>query len=263
MNSTIAAAGLTILSLSVLLIGESPAQAIALQTAGQHCAVEAYPIDSPPAEDPEPVCFETIGAVEAYIQSLSSVGRAAASSVIIGTIYENDQYGGVSLTYFAGEGCYGVTYGYPPRCPRVGTARSALQEVPAIAGSLSTPVTRIPVGGLSFALRTAQPWVGPSTTASAQWCFDPQVRPKPQSVVNGARPRALQTSGPPGTTAGFPSRMTQITRFGTIPVGSEVSGSLSVGNAPCSHISVQSRTASSTVALVDFPGSSMACISSY
>ncbi len=64
-------------------------------------------------ENTEPVCFDTINEVEAYLSSLPPKGRAAAASAIIGTVYEDAQYGGASLTYFANAGCNGVTYGYP------------------------------------------------------------------------------------------------------------------------------------------------------
>lgn len=113
MKSKVAAAVLAVLALAPVLLGTSPARAEEISPPGPHCAVEAYPIDSVPIDTPEPVCFDTVYEVEEYISSASPVGRAATSSVAIGTIYENDQYGGLSLTYFAGSGCYGVTYGYP------------------------------------------------------------------------------------------------------------------------------------------------------
>ncbi|MGF3930222.1 peptidase inhibitor family I36 protein, partial [Staphylococcus aureus] len=73
------------------------------------------PIESPEPQ-PTPRCFQTQGEVDSYLADLTSPrlgARSAAASVVIGTMYKDDNYGGGSYTFYGSGSCSGVTYGFP------------------------------------------------------------------------------------------------------------------------------------------------------
>lgn len=62
------------------------------------------------------MCFSTQAEVDSYLASVTSPrlgARSAAASVVIGTMYKDDNYGGGSYTFYGSGSCAGVTYGFP------------------------------------------------------------------------------------------------------------------------------------------------------
>jgi len=79
-----------------------------------HCAAEAAPINDP-ASQGNPVCFGTELEAEQYIQGLdpqNSSMRAAAASTILGTVYQDTNRNGSSLTLWGTNGCAGSVFGF-------------------------------------------------------------------------------------------------------------------------------------------------------
>ncbi|MEV8214634.1 hypothetical protein [Leifsonia sp. NPDC077715] len=62
------------------------------------------------------VCFDTQADVDDYLGAIlapNTSARTAASSVLIGTVFRDDNYGGGSYTFYGSGSCAGVTYGFP------------------------------------------------------------------------------------------------------------------------------------------------------
>lgn len=83
--------------------------------AGDYCAVEIEALGS--AQEPaEPVCFDTQGEVDAYLQALTAPERArsaaARASTVLGTVYKDAGYGGGSLSFYGTGSCSGATFGF-------------------------------------------------------------------------------------------------------------------------------------------------------
>lgn len=89
----------------------TPASAEEINEAN-YCVVALTAIDAP-AEPTEPTCFNTESERDAYVSGASRLDAAAAASVVIGTVYRDEGYGGGSLTFTGSNGCAGVTYGFP------------------------------------------------------------------------------------------------------------------------------------------------------
>lgn len=83
--------------------------------AGDYCAVEIEALGS--SQEPAvPVCFDTQGEVDAYLQTLTAPTRArsaaARASTVLGTVYKDAGYGGGSLSFYGTGSCSGATFGF-------------------------------------------------------------------------------------------------------------------------------------------------------
>ena len=84
---------------------------------GTFCAAEVQPLgtDEAPAD---PTCFVTQDDLNAYLQSIGAVSsggiqaRSAAATTVLGTLYQDVNYGGGSLTMWGTGTCSGVTFGW-------------------------------------------------------------------------------------------------------------------------------------------------------
>jgi hypothetical protein len=80
-----------------------------------HCVVEVQPAGSHERQA-SPRCFptkaEADGFLDASITKADELSLGALSSVAIGTVYANVNYGGSSLTMWGSSGCAGVTFGF-------------------------------------------------------------------------------------------------------------------------------------------------------
>lgn len=80
-----------------------------------HCVVEVHPVDSNERQA-APRCFPTKGEADRHLDAsmmeADAESRSALSSVAVGTIYADANYGGSSLTMWGSSGCAGVTYGF-------------------------------------------------------------------------------------------------------------------------------------------------------
>jgi len=80
-----------------------------------HCVVEVQPVDSTERQD-APRCFptkaEADGYLDASIATTDAASRSALSSVALGTVYADVNYGGSTLTFWGSSGCAGVTFGF-------------------------------------------------------------------------------------------------------------------------------------------------------
>lgn len=91
------------------------AQAAASVEGETHCVGEALPLGSTETAS-EPVCFSTPEEAAAHLDNLTQVssrGVAAASSIVLGTVYSDANYGGSTYTLFGSGTCSGVTFGFP------------------------------------------------------------------------------------------------------------------------------------------------------
>lgn len=106
----VTAASTILLASGVLLSPSIPS--IGALNAEVHCVAEALPINSRENAS-EPVCFSTTAAADDYLDVVTgTMSRAAAASVIIGTVYANANYGGSSYTMWGSNNCVGVTFGF-------------------------------------------------------------------------------------------------------------------------------------------------------
>jgi len=79
-----------------------------------HCAAEVTPLEEPTPPD-DPVCFGTEGEVAAYLESIQPQGwaaRGANASTIVGTVYQDTNRTGSSLTLWGANGCAGSVFGF-------------------------------------------------------------------------------------------------------------------------------------------------------
>ncbi|TFD44738.1 hypothetical protein E3T55_20085 [Cryobacterium frigoriphilum] len=80
-----------------------------------HCAAEATPLNEPTMQS-EPVCFGTEAEAEAYIESIQQpqnpAARSASASTILGTVYQDTNRSGSSLTLWGSNGCAGSVFGF-------------------------------------------------------------------------------------------------------------------------------------------------------
>lgn len=87
-----------------------------------HCVGEARPlewagagVEVVPQIAPEPVCFATVEEAATYLDRVTqsaSRDATAMSSVVIGTVYSDANYGGSTYTLYGTGTCSGVTYGF-------------------------------------------------------------------------------------------------------------------------------------------------------
>jgi len=82
-------------------------------SAGDYCAVRIVPVDS--GDSSSPVCFDTQREVDGYLETVLAPhpSARAAASVLIGTVYKDDNFSGGSYTFYGAGSCSGVTYGFP------------------------------------------------------------------------------------------------------------------------------------------------------
>ncbi|MBB2968013.1 peptidase inhibitor family I36 protein [Leifsonia aquatica] len=106
---------LSLVVATVLAATPAPTYTPGAADGGDYCAVRVEPLGSP--ESPaSPACFNTQDEVDSYLAAVTSPNkgaRAAAASVVIGTMYKDDNYGGGSYTFYGSGSCSGVTYGFP------------------------------------------------------------------------------------------------------------------------------------------------------
>lgn len=80
-----------------------------------HCAAEAIPLDESTIQS-DPVCFETeaeaIEHVDSMQQPLNTAARGARASTILGTVYQDTNRNGSSLTLWGANGCAGSVFGF-------------------------------------------------------------------------------------------------------------------------------------------------------
>jgi hypothetical protein len=82
---------------------------------GDYCATRIQPIGSAAAPS-SPACFDSQKEVDSYIEALlapNTGARSSAASVLIGTVYKDDNYSGGSYTFYGSGSCAGSTYGFP------------------------------------------------------------------------------------------------------------------------------------------------------
>jgi hypothetical protein len=127
--------------LSLATTGAAPAQS------GEYCAVRIEPVGST-AEQAAPSCFDSQAEVDAYLAQVTgahALSRAASTSVLIGTVYKDGNYGGGSYTFYGAGSCVGVTYGFASLDPSwqntISSAKAyascwvTLYDAPSYAGS--------------------------------------------------------------------------------------------------------------------------------
>ncbi|WP_169053782.1 peptidase inhibitor family I36 protein [Agromyces sp. H66] len=96
-----------------------------------HCVAEVLPVGSAGSADaPDPVCFDTEEEAAAYLETLASArSLSTASSIVLGTVYADVNYGGSSYTMWGSSGCAGVTFGFASLSggwdTRISSARAA------------------------------------------------------------------------------------------------------------------------------------------
>jgi hypothetical protein len=116
-RNLLTAAGVLSLLLTIPF-GAAPAAtaASAKEASGPHCAVEVHPTATPEPSG-APVCFDTEVEVAGYLASIgvakTSARGAAAASTVVGTVYQDTNGSGASLTFWGASGCSGVTFGFP------------------------------------------------------------------------------------------------------------------------------------------------------
>lgn len=79
-----------------------------------HCAAEVTPLGEP-AASAEHVCFGSEADVEEYlkgIQQNNPAARSANASTIVGTVYQDTNRTGSSLTFWGTNGCAGAVFGF-------------------------------------------------------------------------------------------------------------------------------------------------------
>ena len=81
-----------------------------------HCVVEVQAIDSVERQA-APQCFTTKAEAAGYLDASMTKAdafstSAASSSVALGTVYADINYGGSSLTMWGSSGCSNATYGF-------------------------------------------------------------------------------------------------------------------------------------------------------
>lgn len=103
-------AAATLLVASTVLVPLAPASAGELGEAS-YCVVSLSPIDAP-ATPATPDCFHTEADRDAFLSAQARSSAVVAASIVIGTVYRDEGYGGGSLTFTGANGCAGATYGY-------------------------------------------------------------------------------------------------------------------------------------------------------
>ncbi len=98
--------------LSLTPITAAHAHSLAGPQTPEHCAVQIHPVDEQPAAT-DPVCFGSEAEVAQYLQDLGGNARGAAASIVVGTVYQDYNGGGASLTFWGSSGCAGQTFGFP------------------------------------------------------------------------------------------------------------------------------------------------------
>lgn len=93
-----------------------PASAELTDRGEVHCVVEVQAVDSVERQA-APQCFTTKTEAAAFLDaSLTRAdafsASAASSSVALGTVYADINYGGSSLTMWGSSGCSGASYGF-------------------------------------------------------------------------------------------------------------------------------------------------------
>ena len=77
-----------------------------------HCGIVVAPLGSSETTG-EPVCFDTPEALDAYMLGSSSRSAVQATAALaLGTLYENESYGGSSFTLYGTGSCAGASYGF-------------------------------------------------------------------------------------------------------------------------------------------------------
>lgn len=106
-------------------------------TAGSevHCVAEVQAMEQAGSTEnvpdaPDPVCFDTKEEVADYLDALASArSLSTASSIVLGTVYADVNYGGSSYTMWGSSGCAGVTFGFASLSggwdTRISSARAA------------------------------------------------------------------------------------------------------------------------------------------
>lgn len=128
MNITTAIAALA-LAASALAPAADAAPVTPETATDVHCVGEALPIDST-SLPPTPVCFDTPEEASAYLEGITqNYSRSSASTVVLGTVYENSSYSGSSYTFWGSGACNGATYGFASLSggwdTRISSARAA------------------------------------------------------------------------------------------------------------------------------------------
>ena len=215
--------------------------------AAEHCAVEVRAVGERAAPS-TPVCFTEPEGVEQYLDAIGTAdasGRAvAAASTALGTVYSNSNGGGSSLTFWGSSGCYGVVFGFssmPSGWSSNVSSAGRLQRV------LGDPLRLDGVRRIALELHAVVRRDRRSQRSGEVDRVPPDRHLR--LVVEGASPSAAQIDAfDDGTTAAVPSAMTQACNSsGTRPGGLLAAvGSNASSNTPCSHMSVQSPTASAT-----------------
>ncbi len=105
------------------IVGVVPAQtATALTTTadGQeiHCTAEVTATLDQNATPAPPICFATQDEVSVFLESIgvsqnSAANRGLMANTVVGTVYQDANRGGGSLTFWGSSGCAGVTFGFP------------------------------------------------------------------------------------------------------------------------------------------------------
>lgn len=80
-----------------------------------HCAAEVTPLDEPTVQS-DPVCFRTEAEAMEYVESIqqpqNTAARGANASTILGTVYQDTNRNGSSLTLWGVNGCAGSVFGF-------------------------------------------------------------------------------------------------------------------------------------------------------
>jgi hypothetical protein len=80
-----------------------------------HCAAEVTPLDEPTGQS-DPLCFETEAEAKEYVESIqqpqNAAARGANASTILGTVYQDTNRNGSSLTLWGANGCAGSVFGF-------------------------------------------------------------------------------------------------------------------------------------------------------
>lgn len=114
----------TIVAAALTVVGVAPAHAATTPTATAeveniHCAVEVAGIFDQDEGPAAPVCFATQDEVAAYlaetvgINETAAGARGEAANTVVGTVYQDANRGGASLTFWGSSGCAGATFGFP------------------------------------------------------------------------------------------------------------------------------------------------------
>ncbi len=157
------------LGFALSLFGGAPATAQSLDVTANpvHCAVEVEPLGED-ITSPDPVCFSSPEEVEHYLARARLA--TAAASVVLGTVYSDQNFAGSSLTYWGSSGCTGVTFGYPS--VESGWS-SAISSARAFNGCWVTLYSETSYGGTKLTCTPDCPGVGSLNDATRSLVFRP------------------------------------------------------------------------------------------